>query len=136
VTLADLQQKDTWPKLRGVALIKPENDILPVRTVFHANNAQDSAGPTLRAQQIGINVLVSGPPTWYAFACIIASKILTGKCPQILQTITLEPHGVQSGLKPIEFFGDPAYTIDLNRDDLFQRVIDTRAQVKKTQTNL
>jgi hypothetical protein len=112
VTLADLQQKDTWPKLRGVALIRPDNDILPVRTVYHANSAQDSAAPTLRAQQIGVNVVVSGPPTWYAFADIIASKILTGKCPQVLRTIVLEPHGVQGGLKPIEFFGDPAYTIE------------------------
>jgi hypothetical protein len=73
---------------------------------------------------------VSGPPTWYAFADVIASKVLTGRCPQVLQTIMLEPHGVQGGLKPIEFFGDPAYTIDLHRDDLFQRVIDMRAQVK------
>jgi hypothetical protein len=125
-------KSDTWPKLRGVALIKPENDILPVRTVYHANDKQDSAAPTLRAQQIGVNVVVSGPPTSYAFAHIIASKILTGKCPQILQTIALEPHGVQGGLKPIEFFGDRAYTIDLEHDDLFQRVIDMRAQVKDT----
>jgi hypothetical protein len=132
VTLADLQQKDTWPKLRGVALIRPENDILPVRTVYHANNAQDSAAPTLRVQQIGVDVVVSSPPTWYTFADTIASAILTGKCPQILQTITLEPHGVQDGLKPINFFGDAAYAIDLERDDLFQRVIDMRAQIKST----
>jgi hypothetical protein len=132
VTLADLQRKQTRPKLRGVALVRPDNDILPVRTVYHANGAQDSASPTLRAQQIGVNVVVSGPPTWYAFADIIASKILTGKCPQILRTIVLEPHGVQGRLQPIEFFGDPAYTIDLHNDDLFQRVIDMRAQVKST----
>jgi hypothetical protein len=34
VTLADLRQRGTWPKLRGVALIRPDNDILPVRTVY------------------------------------------------------------------------------------------------------
>ena len=34
---------------------------------------------------------------------------------------------MQSGLKPIKFFGDPNYEIDLPRDDLFQRVIDMRA---------
>ena len=136
VTLADLQQKDTWPKLRGVALTRPDNDILPVRTVYHANSAQDCAAPTLRAQQIGVNAVVSGPPTWYAFADIVASKILTGTCPQVLRTIVLEPHGVQGGLKPIDFFGDPAYTIDLHRDDLFQRVIDMRAQVKDTNKSM
>jgi hypothetical protein len=131
VTLADLQRKETWPKLRGVALIKPAGDILPVRTVFHADDAQDTADPTLRAQQIGVNVVLSEPPTWYSFADVIASKILNGdRCPEILRTITLEPHGVQSGLKPIKFFGEPNYEIDLVRDDLFQRVIDMRAEVK------
>jgi len=131
VTLADLQRKETWPKLRGVALIRPDGDILPVRTVFHADDTQDSADPTLRAQQIGVNVVVSGPPTWYSFADVIASKILNGdRCPEVLRTITLEPHGVQSGLKPIQFFGDPNYEINLERDDLFQRVIDMRAEVK------
>ena len=86
VTLADLQRKETWPKLRGVALIRPDGDILPVRTVFHANDAQDTADPTLRAQQIGVNVVVSGPPTWYSFADVIASKILNGdRCPEILR---------------------------------------------------
>jgi hypothetical protein len=129
VTLADLQRKETWPKLRGVALIRAAGDILPVRTVFHADD--DSGDLTLTAQQIGVNVVMSGPPTWYSFADVIASKILNGdRCPEILRTITLEPHGVQSGLKPIKFFGDPNYEIDLTRDDLFQRVIDMRAEVK------
>jgi hypothetical protein len=35
VTLEDLQKKETWPKLRGVALIDPSGCILPVRTVYH-----------------------------------------------------------------------------------------------------
>jgi hypothetical protein len=131
VTFADLQRKETWPKLRGVALIRAAGDVLPVRTVFHANETQDSADPTLRAQQIGVNVVMSAPPTWYSFADVIASKILNGdRCPEILRTITLEPHGVQSGLKPIKFFGEPNYEIDLERDDLFQRVIDMRGEVK------
>ena len=128
--LADLQRKETWPKLRGVALIRPAHDILPVRTVYHANDAQDSTDPTLRAQQIGVNEVVSAPSTWYSFADVLASKILTGRCPEILRTTVLEPRGVQSGLKSIKFFGDPNYEIDLERDDLFQRIIDMRAEVK------
>jgi hypothetical protein len=131
LTLADLQRKETWAKLRGVALVRPAGDILPVRTVFHANDAQDTEDPTLRAQQIGVNFVMSGPPTWYSFADVVASKILNGdRCPEILRTITLEPHGAQSGLKPIKFFGDPNYEIDLSRDDLFQRIIDMRGEVK------
>ena len=131
VTLADMQQKDTWLKLRGVALIKPQGDILPVRTVFNDVEPDDDSD-TARAQQIGLNVIASGPPTFYSFADIIASKLLTGKCPDILKTIELKPVGVQSGLKPIAFFGDPSYTVDLYQNDLFQRVIDMRATIAKS----
>jgi transcriptional regulator with XRE-family HTH domain len=148
VTLADMQNKETWPKLRGVALIKPRSDILPVRTVFNGNENEDgnetnengdgyppdsfNPGFDMRAQQIGLNIIESGPPTWYTFADIISSKLLTGKCPEILKTIELVPHGVQKGLKPIAFFGDPEYTIDLYKDDLFKRVIDMRATISKS----
>jgi hypothetical protein len=131
VTLADMQQKDTWLRLRGVALIKPRGDILPVRTVFNDDEPDDD-GDTARAQQIGLNVVTSGPPTWYSFADIIASKLLTGKCPEIMKTIELVPHGKQTGLKPIAFFGDPNYTVGLYQDDLFRRVIDMRATIDKS----
>ena len=131
VTLADMRQKDTWLKLRGVALIKPRGDILPVRTVFNDNEPDDD-GDIARAQQIGLNVITSGPPTWCSFACIVASTLLTGKCPEIIKTIVLVPHGVQSGLKPIAFFGDTNYTVDLYKDDLFQRIIDMRATIDKS----
>ena len=131
VTLADLQRKETWLELRGIALIRPRGDILPVRTVFNDDEPDDD-GEVIRAQQIGLNVITSGPPTWYSFADIIASKLLTGKCPEIIKTVVLVPHGVQSGLKPMAFFGDPDYTVDLYKDDLFKRVIDMRATIDKS----
>lgn len=134
VTLADMRTKETWPKLRGVALIKPRGDILPVRSVFIDDTPRDGneADDVARAQQIGLNVIESGPLTWYSFADIIASKLLTGRCPEIIKTIVLVPYGVQKGLKPIEFFGDPQYGIDLYKDDLFKRVIDMRGGIKKS----
>jgi len=128
VTLDDLQKKETWPKLRGVALIDPSGCILPLRTVYHVQLDQDK---DTKAQQIGVNEILSAPPSWYTFADIIASKLLTGRTPKILETITLEPEGVQDGLKPHAFFGDPDYVIDLNNDDLFQRLIDMRSVVKR-----
>ena len=134
VSLADMQSKETWPKLRGVALVKPRGDILPVRTVFEDDRQSDAiggGGVAERGQQIGLNIIESGPPTWYSFADIISSKLLTGKCPEMMKTIELVPHGVQKGLKPIAFFGDPEFTIDLYKDDLFTRVIDMRTTIDK-----
>ena len=81
---------------------------------------------------MGLNIVESGPPTWYTFADIISSKLLTWNCPQIIKTIELVSRGVQKDLKPIAFFGDPKYTIDLYKDDLFKRVIDMRGEIEKS----
>jgi DNA polymerase III epsilon subunit-like protein len=131
ITFEILQVKEAWPLLRGVALVRPNNDILPVRTDYEQDDNKDDNPANLRAQQIGVNVVVSGPPSWYAFADVIASKLLTGRCPEIIRTITLKPVGVQEGLKEFRFFGDPEYTIDLRKDDLFQRFIDMRSEIKR-----
>lgn len=40
VTLEDLKRKETWRRLRGVARIKPENDILPVRTLYQDDDQE------------------------------------------------------------------------------------------------
>jgi hypothetical protein len=128
ITLDDLNKKETWSKLRGAALIDPSGCILPVRTVYHVKLDQDKDA---KAQQIGVNEIATAPASWYTFPDIVASKLLTGKCPKIFETIALEPVGVQDGLDSHPFFGDPEYTIDLNKDDLFQRLIDMRSVVKK-----
>src|SRR6185437_1492890 len=108
VALDDLRNRDTWPRLRGVALIEPENDVLPVRTIYQSDAEE---GEFVGAQQVGVNVVLSGPPTWRSFPDVIASKLLTGKCPRILKTIELKPIGVQTGLQKLHFFGDPDYPI-------------------------
>jgi hypothetical protein len=112
----------------GVALIEPDNDVLPVRAVYQID-AED--GEFIGAQQVGVNVVLSGPPTWRSFPDVIASKLQTGKCPRILKTIKLKPIGVQSGLKTLNFFGDPDYPIDLTKEDFFQRVIEMRSTIKR-----
>jgi hypothetical protein len=102
-----------------------------VRTIY-----EKEADPKLNreaesAQQIGINYIESAPDCWCAFADIVASKMLTGKCPEILQTITLKPVGVQEGLKPHMFMGDPKYTIDPTKNDMYVQMIEMRSAIKK-----
>ena len=38
----DLQKKETWPKLRGIARIKPDNDALPFRTKYESHDAPET----------------------------------------------------------------------------------------------
>jgi hypothetical protein len=121
VTLQDLQKRDTWPKLRGVALVEPDDDILPYRTHYGEN--EDGS----LSVNIGINRVISACPAWWTFADIIASKLLTGRTPKIIKTLELFPIGRQD-VNAIELFGET--TIDLSKDDFFATLIDARIAVE------
>ena len=76
ITLECCFDAKLWPKFRFFALVEPENDIFPVRTVYN--------GAT---QNIGMNYLTSKEPLWFAGPDIIASILLTGKVPRIKKAI-------------------------------------------------
>jgi hypothetical protein len=123
VTLGDLRNKETWPKLRGVALVDPNDDILPYRAQYGVENEDGSLNVN-----IGINRVISACPAWWTFADIIASKILTGRTPRILKTLELYPIGRQR-TNVIKLFGETE--IDLGKgDDFFTTLIDARIDVQ------
>jgi hypothetical protein len=123
VTLDDLKKKETWLKLRGVALIAPDDDILPFRAQY--GETKDDA----ISVNIGVNRVISACPAWYTFADIIASKLLTGRTPKILKTLELYAIGRQA-TQTIKLFGDDRYKVDLAQDDLFATIIDARIDVQ------
>jgi hypothetical protein len=127
ITLEQLQKPETWPMLRGAALINPAGCILPVRTEYEHNLVN---GETVGAKQIGVNEIVSGPRTWYLFPHIVASIIINGHIPEIFETVTIEALGEQHGLKEHPFFGDDQYMIDPREDDPCKTFIDMRTQIK------
>jgi hypothetical protein len=88
--LADTFDRALWRKLSFFALVKPQGDILPVRTVYSENG---------KTQNIGLNYLSSEKPIWYAGPDLIASKILTGKTPRILKALEIVPDGHQNRLR-------------------------------------
>jgi putative transposase len=73
LTVEDCLDRTLWPRLVGIARVIPNGDVLPVR-------ARYGAGPSY---QIGLNPLHSEDPFWYTLADLAASKILTGRTPQI-----------------------------------------------------
>jgi hypothetical protein len=103
-----------WKEFKFFALVQPEDDILPVRTVYD--------GVT---QNIGNNYLTSETPLWFAGCDIIASAIRTGKCPRILRAIRIVPHGKQAGMGSVNLRGSMV-EIDPYKDDLFTKVIEQR----------
>ena len=85
ITLERCFDRKLWPKFKFFALVRPDNDILPVRTVYNGTT-----------QNIGINYLTSKEPIWFAGPDIIASILLTGKVPRIEKAIRVVPHGKQT----------------------------------------
>ncbi len=112
-----------WKQFNFVALVQPDNDILPVRTVYD--------GVT---QNIGNNYLTSETPLWLAGCDVLASTIRTGKPPRILRAVRMVPHGKQAGMKTVNLRGS---MVEINpyKDDLFRKVIEQR-KLNKADKNL
>jgi hypothetical protein len=102
ITLEDLQKPETWPMLCALVRIRPEVDIVPVRSRYGEESQYT----------IGTNYLTSGEPLWYTLADCVASKLRRGKAPEVLQALRFEPVGVQANLKPIDIAGNPNYRVD------------------------
>ncbi len=118
VTPADLQRPDAWRRLRCLVKVRPAGDILPVRAQY---------GP--EGTNIGLHYL-TGLPVWYTLADVLASTLLTGTAPEVLEAIELVPVG-RVETRPLDLFRDPRYRIDLNKRDLFTGVIDLRTEVRE-----
>jgi hypothetical protein len=93
--------------------VKPDGDILPVRTVYNGTT-----------QNIGNNFLTSDTPLWFAGPDLIASVIRTGKVPHVIRAIRMVPQGKQAGMESVNLRG--MVTVDPYEDDLFRKIIEQR----------
>jgi hypothetical protein len=112
-----------WKRLTGFARIIPDGDVLPLRAKYSGN-----------AWQIGVNHVYasSADPNdglWYAWPDLVASVLLTGKVPRIVEAFRIEPIGKAEGLKPIKFRGQ--VPIDPRTQDFFKIVIEERMRLAK-----
>jgi hypothetical protein len=103
-----------WENFNFFALVQPNEDILPVRTVYDGVS-----------QNIGNNYLTSDTALWFASCDLIASKIRTGKTPHIVRAIRMVPHGKQARMRSVNLRGSMV-DIDPYKDDLFRKVIEQR----------
>jgi hypothetical protein len=117
VTLKAAFNRPLWKKLSFFALIRPQNDILPVRTVYGE-----------KTQNIGLNFIRSRKAIWYAGPDVVASALLTGRAPRILRAIRMVANGCQSRLETTNLGGMVA--IDPRADDFYKKVIEQRISHK------
>jgi hypothetical protein len=120
VSLEELFQPDTWKQLNFYAQIVPDQDVLPVRSIY------DSKSGTCN---IGLNTLNWKQPMWIAGPDLLASVILSGRIPNIRKAFRIVPHGKQLGLRSIRLRN--AITVDPRTEDFFTRVIEYRKQNKQ-----
>jgi hypothetical protein len=123
LTLDETFDQEFWKRLPFFALVRPEGDILPVRTAY--NN---------KTSNIGVNPLTSKDLIWYAGPDLVATTIDTRRHPNIVQAIRLIPEGQQDCLEPVELRS--MVKIDPRTQDFFKTVIEERARVKADQSLL
>jgi hypothetical protein len=102
-----------WKKLPFFAFIRPENDILPVRTVYGG-----------KTQNIGLNFLRSKRPIWYAGPDLVASTLLHGKPPHVVKAMRMVAKGRQAGLQVTNLGG--MVEVNPRRDDFYRKAIEQR----------
>jgi len=114
-SLDDLQNPKIWKELAVIVGIKADSDILPIRARYENKHAYN----------IGINQISYDGTLWYALSDVIASKILTGKSPEITKAIRFTPKGNQK-LKEITILDEKINPYD----DIFKKIIEKRQELK------
>lgn len=108
-----------WQRLRFFAQIVPDGDILPVRAKY---------SPTASTFNVGVNRFSDDQTHWYAGPDLVASMLLSGKIPNVVQAFELIPWGTMRGLLPVKLRG--AVDVDPASGDFFQTVIEERKRSK------
>ena len=70
-----LRTKDGWTDLAALVQVLPKHDLFPVRAQY----------PDSETATIGMNYLSADEPLWFTLADVLASKILTGNTPEVLE---------------------------------------------------
>ncbi|HZQ17468.1 MAG TPA: hypothetical protein VFA90_02015 [Terriglobales bacterium] len=118
-----LFRKDTWKKLIGFVKILPDGDILPTRGRYTvaSNDWQVAVNHLYGNSNDPIDAL------WYSIPDVVASFVLTGKVPKIVDAFRLEANGKAKGLQPVKLRG--AIEIDPSQQDFFKVVIEERKRL-------
>lgn len=113
-----------WPQLTAFVRVVPNGDVLPVRGKF-AGSATD--------WQVAVSHCYAGEAPneslWFALPDVVASVVLTGQVPQIVDAFRLEAHGTLDSLRTVKLRG--SIEVDPQRQDFFKVVIEERKRLAK-----
>jgi hypothetical protein len=111
----------TWKHLTAFVQIVPEGDILPSRAKYSTESND---------WQVGVNHLYADAhtPLWFSLPDVVASVILTGRVPKVIDAFRIEARGISADLRPVELRG--AIAVDPKAEDFFKVVIEERERLK------
>jgi hypothetical protein len=96
VELADALDPSLWPSLLGVALVRPQADLLPTRAWFAGRGD---------VPRVGLGPLACDRLLPYAIPDLVAAKVLTGKVPQVVSAWRLVGQGRNPKLHVVRLGG-------------------------------
>jgi hypothetical protein len=120
LTIDDLFEQKTWKHLTAFVRVVPHGDVLPTRAKYN---------PATNDWQVAVNHLYAEEEDalWFSLPDVVASVLLTGRIPKILDAFRLEASGIPSGLKPTKLRG--AIDVDPRQQDFFKAVIEERKRL-------
>jgi hypothetical protein len=119
----DLFRQETWKQLAGFVRIVPEGDVLPNRSNYGAGSND---------WQVAVNYVHTDADDpnrglWYSLPDIVASVLLTGRIPKIVDAFRIKPRSRLEGLKSTKLRG--VVEIDPRKQDFFKSVIEERKRI-------
>ena len=120
----------TWKKFPAFVKVVPNGDLLPSRAKYTSVSND---------WQVALNHLyatdhAASQGLWFSLPDVVASVLLTGKVPKIVDAFKLVSVGKLPGLRPVRLGGE--VWVDPRTQDLFRTVIEERkSKAKNKRTN-
>ena len=116
----DLFQPESWKHLTAFVRVIPDGDVLPSRGKYSLESGD---------WQVAVNHLYSKSEDprdalWFTLPDLVASKLITGRMPKIVDAFRIEPHGLLDELEPRKLRG--LIEVDPRTQDFFKVVIEER----------
>lgn len=119
-TAEDLMRQETWPQLSVIVRVRPQRDRFPCRSYYSRKGGR----PDPSRPSIGLNTLSTDRHLWFTLSDCLASKLQTGRAPEVIEAIAFSPGPPQPDLNQVRLLGETE--IDPYHDDLFKRLIESR----------
>jgi len=119
----DLFSQSTWKELTAFVQVVPNGDVLPSRGRYNAESND---------WQVAVNHLYAdqNDPTqalWFSLPDVVASVLLTGRIPNIVNAFRIEASGQLKGLKSCKLRS--VVSVNPRKQDFFRVVIEERKRL-------